>query len=66
MHVVLLHCATDLNADLDKSSVFVDPSGCGKPTALRMLAGLEEISEGSIYIMMNMHAFDPQTQEAIV
>src|SRR5205085_7611039 len=30
--------------------ILVGPSGCGKTTALRMLAGLEEISEGSIYI----------------
>jgi multiple sugar transport system ATP-binding protein len=30
--------------------VLVGPSGCGKTTALRMLAGLEEISEGSIRI----------------
>jgi multiple sugar transport system ATP-binding protein len=30
--------------------VFVGPSGCGKTTSLRMLAGLEEISEGNIYI----------------
>ncbi len=30
--------------------VFVGPSGCGKSTSLRMLAGLEEISEGTIYI----------------
>jgi multiple sugar transport system ATP-binding protein len=30
--------------------VFVGPSGCGKSTCLRMLAGLEEISEGSIHI----------------
>jgi multiple sugar transport system ATP-binding protein len=30
--------------------VFVGPSGCGKSTSLRMLAGLEEISEGDIYI----------------
>ncbi len=28
--------------------VFVGPSGCGKTTSLRMLAGLEEISEGNI------------------
>ena len=26
--------------------VFVGPSGCGKSTTLRMVAGLEEISEG--------------------
>jgi multiple sugar transport system ATP-binding protein len=30
--------------------VFVGPSGCGKTTALRMVAGLEEISEGAILI----------------
>jgi multiple sugar transport system ATP-binding protein len=30
--------------------VFVGPSGCGKTTALRMVAGLEEISEGQISI----------------
>ena len=30
--------------------VFVGPSGCGKTTSLRMLAGLEEISDGNIYI----------------
>ncbi len=30
--------------------VFVGPSGCGKTTSLRMLAGLEEISEGEIWI----------------
>ena len=30
--------------------VFVGPSGCGKSTTLRMIAGLEEITEGEIYI----------------
>ena len=30
--------------------VFVGPSGCGKTTALRMVAGLEEITEGEIQI----------------
>ena len=30
--------------------VFVGPSGCGKTTTLRMIAGLEEVSEGNIYI----------------
>jgi multiple sugar transport system ATP-binding protein len=30
--------------------VFVGPSGCGKSTTLRMVAGLEEITEGELYI----------------
>ena len=30
--------------------VFVGPSGCGKSTTLRMIAGLEEITEGTIHI----------------
>ena len=30
--------------------VLVGPSGCGKSTILRMIAGLEEISEGTMYI----------------
>ena len=30
--------------------VLVGPSGCGKSTTLRMVAGLEEISEGELYI----------------
>src|SRR5215468_6948508 len=30
--------------------VLVGPSGCGKSTALRMIAGLEEISEGDLFI----------------
>ena len=30
--------------------VLVGPSGCGKSTTLRMVAGLEEISDGEVYI----------------
>jgi multiple sugar transport system ATP-binding protein len=43
---------TDFNLEVrDKEfMVLVGPSGCGKTTALRMLAGLEEISEGEIRI----------------
>lgn len=43
---------TDLNIEVaDKEFlVFVGPSGCGKSTSLRMLAGLEEITEGEILI----------------
>lgn len=43
---------TDFNLDIkDKEFiVFVGPSGCGKSTTLRMIAGLEEISKGELYI----------------
>ncbi len=43
---------TDFNLDIaDKEFIiFVGPSGCGKTTTLRMIAGLEEISEGELYI----------------
>jgi multiple sugar transport system ATP-binding protein len=43
---------SDLNLEVaDKEfMVFVGPSGCGKSTTLRMLAGLEEISDGRILI----------------
>ncbi|MBR2054521.1 MAG: sn-glycerol-3-phosphate ABC transporter ATP-binding protein UgpC [Clostridia bacterium] len=34
--------------------VFVGPSGCGKSTTLRMIAGLEDISEGELYIGDNL------------
>jgi multiple sugar transport system ATP-binding protein len=40
----------DLVIDEGEFMVFVGPSGCGKTTALRMVAGLEEISEGTIWI----------------
>jgi multiple sugar transport system ATP-binding protein len=42
----------DLNLEIAEGEflVLVGPSGCGKTTALRMVAGLEEISEGTISI----------------
>ena len=42
----------DFNLDVaDKEFIiFVGPSGCGKSTTLRMIAGLEEISDGELYI----------------
>jgi multiple sugar transport system ATP-binding protein len=40
----------DLEIDDGEFMVLVGPSGCGKTTALRMVAGLEEISEGAIKI----------------
>lgn len=42
----------DLNMAIEDKEflVFVGPSGCGKTTALRLLAGLEDITEGKIMI----------------
>ncbi|RRD46736.1 ABC transporter ATP-binding protein [Tessaracoccus sp. OH4464_COT-324] len=41
-----------LNLEIEDGEfmVLVGPSGCGKSTSLRMLAGLEEVNEGSIFI----------------
>ena len=43
---------SDFNLEIkDKEFViFVGPSGCGKSTTLRMVAGLEEITDGELYI----------------
>ena len=40
----------DLEIQDKEFMVLVGPSGCGKTTSLRMLAGLEQVSSGSIYI----------------
>ena len=42
----------DFNLDIEDNEfiVFVGPSGCGKSTTLRMIAGLEEITEGDLLI----------------
>jgi multiple sugar transport system ATP-binding protein len=42
----------DLNLEIadEEFVILVGPSGCGKSTALRMVAGLEEISSGKMYI----------------
>jgi multiple sugar transport system ATP-binding protein len=46
------HAVTDLSLDIKDGEflVLVGPSGCGKTTALRMVAGLEEISGGELFI----------------
>ncbi len=46
------HAIHDLNLDIEDGEflVLVGPSGCGKSTALRMVAGLEDISGGEMYI----------------
>ncbi len=43
---------SDFTLDIEDKEfiILVGPSGCGKSTTLRMVAGLEEISEGELYI----------------
>ncbi len=43
---------TELTLELNDGEflVLVGPSGCGKSTALRMIAGLEEITDGDLYV----------------
>lgn len=47
-----VRAVSDFNLDIDDKEfiVFVGPSGCGKSTTLRMIAGLEDISAGELYI----------------
>jgi multiple sugar transport system ATP-binding protein len=47
-----LAVVSDLNLEVEDKEflVFVGPSGCGKSTTLRMLSGLEEVSDGTISI----------------
>ncbi len=40
----------DLNVEEKEFVVLVGPSGCGKSTTLRMIAGLEEITDGTLHI----------------
>ena len=42
----------DFNLDIQDKEfiIFVGPSGCGKSTTLRMIAGLEDITSGELYI----------------
>ena len=42
----------DFNLDIEDKEfvILVGPSGCGKSTTLRMIAGLEEITEGELKI----------------
>ena len=46
------HAVTDFNLEVEDKEfiIFVGPSGCGKSTTLRMIAGLEDISEGEFRI----------------
>ena len=43
---------SDFNLEIEDKEfiILVGPSGCGKSTTLRMIAGLEEITDGELYI----------------
>ena len=47
-----VHAVYDFNLEIKEGEfvVFVGPSGCGKSTTLRMVAGIEDISSGELYI----------------
>jgi multiple sugar transport system ATP-binding protein len=56
-----------LDVEDEEFLVLLGPSGCGKSTTLRMIAGLEEITDGNIYIgdrlavdMEKIHIFDTE------
>ena len=46
------HALKNINMNIKAGAItaFIGPSGCGKSTTLRMIAGLEEISKGEMYI----------------
>jgi multiple sugar transport system ATP-binding protein len=60
------HAVQDLSIDVDDGEflVMVGPSGCGKSTALRMVAGLEDISTGELRIGgRRVNDVDPQGRD---
>ena len=42
--------------------VFVGPSGCGKSTTLRMIAGLEDITSGDIFLLDELLNYKPSNE----
>jgi len=60
------HAVKDLSIDIADGEflVLVGPSGCGKSTALRMVAGLEDISTGNLLIGgRRVNDVDPQGRD---
>ena len=59
----------DLEIDDGEFMVLVGPSGCGKSTTLRMLAGLEEVNDGKIFIgdrdVTNVAAEGPRHRDGL-
>ena len=57
----------NMNIDIQDGSftVLVGPSGCGKTTMIRMIAGLEEVTEGEIWIDRSGEPADGNTRTGI-
>ncbi len=54
----------DLDIKDKEFIIFVGPSGCGKSTMLRMIAGLEEITDGELYINNQLvNSLSPQERK---
>ena len=61
-----VQAVTDFTLDIQDKEfiVFVGPSGCGKSTTLRMIAGLEEISDGDLIIDgIKMNLIQPKDRD---
>lgn len=54
----------DFNLDIKRNEfiVIVGPSGCGKSTTLRMIAGLEDITSGEIYLNGELLNYKPSSE----
>ena len=60
------HAVHDFNLEVEDKEfiIFVGPSGCGKSTTLRMIAGLEDISEGDFLIDgVKMNDVEPKDRD---
>ena len=55
----------DLAIETGEFIIFVGPSGCGKSTLLRMIAGLEEISRGEVWVAGRDATAEPPSKRGL-
>ena len=55
----------DLAIETGEFIIFVGPSGCGKSTLLRMIAGLEEISRGTVWVAGRDATAEPPSKRGL-